>query len=400
MIEAWVTEPMARLYGITREQRYLDFVGMINEHLGNCDAGCHAHGFMSTLRGLQVAALVTGDHAWNEKPEANRRMIIQQRFEMPDGCTPEAFPRSRRNEGCSIADWLMLNLNAGLLTGDDAAYDKAERILWNALALNQFITGGFGQRGFAPNGYGVVPLEEAWWCCVHDAGMAMSDYARHAVTFRDGAIRVNFLIPGQYALPLPGGREAHVTIVTRYPSAAEATIEAQNVPAEMAVKLRVPACIHAPNVTETRDADRVRITLQGRLGHRIEECHPGVMLTYGPLILTASTYFWDAPGRGSSRGRRSAGLHSRKRSAGHARAQGRQPGRRRRVPATPRAPLPVWSYFDEGPGARCWVEGSAVNVPVKFANGEVRELRFAPLCYNTSNLTLCETPLVFHSVEA
>ncbi len=85
MIEAWVTEPMARLYGITREQRYLDFVGMINEHLGNCDAGCHAHGFMSTLRGLQVAALVTGDHAWNEKPEANRRMVIQQRFEMPDG---------------------------------------------------------------------------------------------------------------------------------------------------------------------------------------------------------------------------------------------------------------------------------------------------------------------------
>jgi hypothetical protein len=401
MIEAWVTEPMARLYGITKEPRYLDFVGMINEHLGDCTAGCHAHGAMSVLRGLQVAALVTGDHSWNEKPEANRRMIIQQRLEMPDGCTPEAFPRSRRNEGCSIADWLMLNLNAGLLTGDDAAYDKAERVLWNALALNQFITGGFGQRGFAPNGYGVVPLEEAWWCCVHHAGMAMSDYARHAVTFRDGAIRVNSLIPGQYALPLPGGHEAHVMIVTRYPSAADATIEARNVPAGMAVKLRVPASIRVPTVTETRNADRVRITLQGRLGHRIEECHPGVMLTYGPLVLTASTYFWDQPGA--------------KDPAAAAVPPGYIP--ESVPPGTPAlkvgsladadgflqlrgAPLPTWSYFDEGPGARCWVEGSAVNVPVKFANGEVRELRFAPLCYNTSNLTLCETPLVFHSVEA
>lgn len=42
---------------------------------------------------------------------------------MPDGCVSETFPHSNRNEACSIADWLMLNLNAGLLLGDDAAYD-------------------------------------------------------------------------------------------------------------------------------------------------------------------------------------------------------------------------------------------------------------------------------------
>ena len=58
-----------------------------------------------TLRGLQLAALFTGDLSWNEKPEQIRRLIIERRFEMPDGCTPESFPRSARNEGCSIADW-------------------------------------------------------------------------------------------------------------------------------------------------------------------------------------------------------------------------------------------------------------------------------------------------------
>ena len=55
-IEAWVTEPLARLYGITREPRHLEFCGLIREHLGTCEVPCHAHGFMSTLRGLQIAA--------------------------------------------------------------------------------------------------------------------------------------------------------------------------------------------------------------------------------------------------------------------------------------------------------------------------------------------------------
>ncbi len=59
----------------------------------------------------------------------------------------------------------MLNLDAGLILGDDAAYDKAERIFWNALAFNQLITGCFGHRPMAGNGYGVIGMEEAWWCC-------------------------------------------------------------------------------------------------------------------------------------------------------------------------------------------------------------------------------------------
>ncbi len=90
-IEAWVSEPFARLYEITKDRRWLEFCGMIRDNLGTCEAFCHAHGFMSTLRGLQVAALVTGDRSWNQKPEQNRRLIIEKHFEMPDGCTPEAF---------------------------------------------------------------------------------------------------------------------------------------------------------------------------------------------------------------------------------------------------------------------------------------------------------------------
>ena len=62
-------------------------------------------------------------------------------------------------------------------------------------------------------------------------------------------------------------------------------------------------------------------------------------------------------------------------------------------------PLPEWNYFDEGPGSRTWVEGAVAGVPLKFPTGEIKTLRFTPLCYNTSNLTLCETPLVFGAAE-
>ena len=399
---AWVSEPFAQLHQITKDQRWLEFCGMIREHVGTCETGCHAHGFMSTLRGLQVAALVTGDTSWNEKPEQNRRLIIEKRFETPDGCTCEGFPGSSRNEGCSIADWLMLNLNAGLILGDDAAYDKAERIFWNALAFNQLINGGLVCRRMTSNGYGLDQIEEAWWCCVHTGGRAMSEYARHAVTFRDGAICVNLLVPGQFAVPLPGEKWAKVTIATGYPARAEATIQVDNVPAEIAVRLRVPACVRKPEVKQSRTDQRVHMTFRGELGHRIEQCRPGVILTYGPLILVPAT--WNST------------------IAGLVPAEGVPPGYvPRSVPAgipvikldepagadgfvqlptcPPERPLPSFPYYDEGPGSQTWVEGSAVEVQVKFPGGEVRPLRFTPMCYNTSNLSLFETPVVFRDIE-
>ena len=141
----------------------------------------------------------------------------------------------------------MLNLNAGLITGDDAAYEKAERIFWNALAFNQWINGGFGHRGLTANGYGMNLFEEAWWCCVHDGGLAMSEYARHAVTFCNGAIRVNLWVPGVPAAP---GEDR----AWRQPgAAATGTIEMQGA-AEMPIRVRIAMC-GGGKVTETRSGE-------------------------------------------------------------------------------------------------------------------------------------------------
>ena len=395
-MEAWVSEPMAQLYAITKDQRWLEFCGMVRENLGTCEVSCHAHGFMSTLRGLQVAALATGDRSWNDKPELNRRLIIERRFEMPDDCTPEVFPRSARNEGCSIADWMRLNLNAGLILDDDAAYDKAERIFWNALAFNQWITGAFGCREMTANGYGIDLLQEAWFCCVHHAGTAMTEYARHVVTCREGAIRVNFLVPGDYAVPLPGGHEAKVRISTAYPSQAEAAIEVTGAPAATKVRVRVPACVRNAEVSESRSGEKVQLVFKGRLGHRVEEWGFGVVLTYGPLVLVpASCGFGSVKLTEAERQEGRSGYFAESLPAAvPALKLDRNPDGEGFLPLEA-GPVPDWSYWDEGPQSRTWVPGAVATVPVQLSSGEITPLRFTPMCYNTSCLALYETPVLF-----
>jgi hypothetical protein len=397
-IELWITEPMALMYGLTGKQEYLDFVGMINDEIEMPDKGAHAHGYMATLRGLQTAALITGDAAWNAKPEAARRMIIERHYELPDGCTPEGFPHSGANEGCSIADWLMLNLNSAAIAGDDAAYEHAEHILWNALAFNQWNTGCFGVRSTSPNGYSMTRFEEAWWCCLHHGGLALVEYARHAVTMRDNTIQVNFLVPGHYRVAVPGGREAEVRITTAYPASPEATISATGVPEGVALRLRVPGCVKQPAVTETRDHDRVQITLAGRLGHHVESCHGGIMLKYGPLVLAPAIYGNVGYAATASES------HAPKGYIPETMPQG-QPVLQLPAPdvdgllSLSDQPWPDWMYFDEGSTSRCGVEGSAANVDVKFAAGESKTLRFTPMCYNTSCLSLFDTTFVFGGTE-
>ncbi len=399
VIQAWVTEPFARLFHLTGQTRYLDFVGMIAEHLGTCDVPCHSHGFLSTLRGLQVAATVTGDKAWNEKPELNRRMVIERKYEMPDGCVSEGFPSSVRNEGCSIADWMMLNLNAGRLSNDDAAYDRAERIFYNALAFNQWVTGGFGHRSLTRNGYGTDYLEESWWCCLHDAGMAMAEYTRHAVTFRDNTVCVNLLVPGTYVLKLPDGASPVVSIATDYPASASATVTVKGLPDAAGVKVRIPACVRRPQLSRTTADGTRTIALTGELGHTIEECNPGVMLLYGPLVLAPLTYRWDdtapsQPGDATV----PAGYIPKSLSPGTPSLALEQTADADGLLRFGPAPLPDWSYFDEGPCSRCSVAGAPAQVSVRLSDGSKRSLRFSPLCYATSNLSVFETPVVFSEV--
>lgn len=403
-ILTWIGEPFARLYNITGDKRWMDFLIIIRDNLRPIEGRrVHTHGLLSTLRGLQVMAILTGDFAWNALPDKFQKIIIENHLEMPDGCIPEFFPPNERNEGCSIADWMMLNLNQGFINGDDNSYDKAERVFWNALAFNQLITGGFGHREIASNGYGTGNIQEAWWCCTQDAGMGMSDLARHAVTFRNNSVNVNFLIPGVYELPLPGNTEVKLRIDTSYPSKAMASIEVEGIPDNIDFKIRVPYCVRNPKIETARNGKSLKAEFSGDIGHRIEKVNQGVILTYGPLLLVPTRTVRIGSYSKDSELEVIKGYDPQSMPAGlPIILLDSQPDTNGFVDfplCPPEKPVPAWNYFFEGHGSPTWVEGSGVDVGLKFPNGEKIRTRFTPMCYNTSCLSLFDTPVVYSDVE-
>ena len=398
----WVTEPFARLYHATGEKKYLDMLSRLRAHIGPLERS-HSHGLLSTLRGLQTAAMLTGDMEWNELPERLRRQIIERDYVLPDGDICEYFPRSGRNEGCSIADWLMLNLNAGYLTGDDDAYERAEHILYNALSFNQIVTGGLGHRAIVPEGYGSREFEEAWWCCTENGGVAMTEYARHAVTRRGNTIRVNLLVPGTFRLPVPDG-EVCVRISTVWPQKPEAVIAVTGLPEEMTLTIRVPSCIKSPHIEERRQGGCGTWRLSGKMGYSLvpwNSRYPGdaavtgkSCLMYGPLILAPSCYTWEGHAFDNASSTVPEGYIPAQfptRDCSIVAPAFDEDGFRR----FSHEPFPDWCYFEEGPDSRTGVGEVSAHVTLQFPDGSRQPCHFWPLCYSTSTLCFNDVPILF-----
>ena len=392
-IHFWVTEPLANLYRWTGEMKYLDMAAMIMAPWKRIDFN-HSHGLLTTLRGLQLAAIYTGDNGWNEKPERVRRTIIDQCYEMPDGCIAETLPHSFRNEGCAIADWLMLNLNAGFISGQDEAYAKAENILWNALFFNQFVTGGFGHRDLSPHGYLMGPVSECWWCCTENGGLAMTEYARHAVTLRGNTVQINALVPGTFTLARRQGAPIVVTVGTNYPSAATAVIRVNNLPEGFEVQVRTPSCIKNAGLAKHPTDSALEIRLTGQIGHTIEPYQDKVILKYGPAILAPMIYYWDAQAWGNEKSNAPPGYIPTVLPAGLPRLEA--PGENQDgFQAFSATPWPDWSYFETGPDAELSIEGASAHVNLVFDNGQKQTLWFSPMCHLTSDMSYYETPILF-----
>jgi hypothetical protein len=386
-IDMWITLPLAELFRFTGDRRYLDLCALIRDSFDNLE-GTHSHSFGTTLRGLQRAALYSGDPVWTEKVERFRKRIAEE-CERPDGGVAESYPESARTEGCSIADWMVLNLQASLLTGDDKAYEKAEHIFYNAFAFNQLDNGMFGLRKLTLNGYATGPFEQAWCCCLHHCGTAIGEYARHAVCLRDGVVYVNLLVPGRYVVDA-----ITVTIHSRYPSEVDSRITVTGPASEIPVRVRVPSCVRNATVTEHRHADEIRIEIKGELGHTVEDCKNGRVLKYGPLVLAPQHYAWN-PLEMSTAGAVPEGWGGPVMPPGLPRLMLEGLADSRGFLTLNREPRRDWNRFDSGPAAPFHVRNAEVGVPVQFDSGEKMDLVFNPLCSATGYLGFYETPFVF-----
>lgn len=393
--EAWATEHFARLYNITGEKRYLDFCVELGSYINKIEYS-HSHSFMCTMRGLQLAAIYSGDESLNERPEFYRKKIANEYYEMADGGIGEVFPRGYRNEGCSVADWLMMNLNSALISGDNETYRKAENILYNALFLNQLVTGGFGHRDLTENGYAGTGLSEAWWCCTEHCGMAMTEFAKHTVVLREKELCINFLLSGQFTVALPQSADIVVNVTTNYPQSADTVITIKNLPKDIKVKLNLPSFVADKSIEEGYNSGIYKIVIKGKLGHYVEEYNGNIVLKYGPLVLSPSVYYWGKQTE-LSEGNVPAGYIPTFLPSGKCDIICKEKDENGFLKFETE-PIPEWSYFEEGPFSRTCVKNAAVNVKVRFENGREETLRFTPLCYNISNLSCYDVPIIFNSL--
>ena len=390
-MEAWIAEGFAEIYRETRDEKYLNAVRRISrECLGSVN-GAHSHGYMTTLRGLQRAAIYSGDFELADIVKERRREIIENGYITANGDVSECFPHSHRTEGCSIADWIMLNLYHGYIYDDPEAYEIAEHSLWNALYFNQFVTGGFGHRNFAYRGY-LTYIEEAWWCCTQTAGLCFTEIARHTATLKNGRLKLNFLIPGRYTLPGENG-DITVTVTTRYPVNAYTVVEVSGTKAE--IELRIPSFIKKYSCRRVETELGYKLFIDGHIGHYTEKRSDGYVVKYGPLVLAPMIYNWNFSSSIPENNTVPEGYTRESISTSKYELILDKPDENGFIHLS-HDPLPCWSVFEEGELAGIsGGEVASAHIPVCFMDGTVSDLYFQPLCSATSNLTLADIPVVF-----
>jgi DUF1680 family protein len=198
--------------------------------------GRHSHAVLSTLLGLLDVYECTGQHRFLEAVQESARAIARG-MSFVDGAPPEFFPWSERNEGCSMADWLHLNLRLGHVTGQAEYFDAAEGVWRNALYANQAANGGFCHRHFSAERHGYSGAGcEAWWCCSLHGLRVYAHLLRYLYSTADNEVRVNLLEPG--TVELDGVR---IALETVYPTRGETTLRVLDAPdAGVNVLLRIP----------------------------------------------------------------------------------------------------------------------------------------------------------------
>ena len=189
-----LVEPLVLLASATGEGRYLEEARTIVPSLGPRGIQ-HAHGYLTTLRGMVALARATKDTALRTDVERRYADLVASPDLCPLGGVLEYFgwddrsfsdedrrafmgaSGSRpRDEGCAIADFLRLSLDLFRATGRAGYLERAERCLLNHFSLNQFATGDFGHRAFFEQGVMPTPsVGRAWWCCTMHGYRAFRD---------------------------------------------------------------------------------------------------------------------------------------------------------------------------------------------------------------------------------
>jgi hypothetical protein len=269
---------LVRLQALGGDPWALDLARRIGARAGRTK---HTHHSLSLYRGLIELSRATGDPTFLAPLEDYLAWCRERRI--VTGALPETMPANEQDEGCGLADAIVVNLMAFAGTGSEDRLDDAEHLLVNGFAMNQFRTGGFGHRGFAPDvigGKGWQGWEgrfgsENPGCCSLWGAFALGRAAQHIVT-RDGeAVEVN-LYPAA-AIDLPD-LAASIVIASDYPRMRSAAITVRpSRPTRFPLRLRVPrwaegveARLNGGEAGAVRSGSRLVLDREWRSGDRVE----------------------------------------------------------------------------------------------------------------------------------
>ncbi len=240
---------LAALAEVTGDARYAE-EGRFIARLSLLDRAFekhHSHGRFTAYRGMLDLDRMAG------KPEFLDTIVtdcrtVRESFSLPTGGVTETFDRTDiRDEGCTEADWIRVNLLLWRATGDPMYLDVACGVLRNHLLAVQWLNGGFGHRRFrklsdgqtAYPGGGIDPHgADAYWCCCMHAAQVLADVARRGVVASDGKPTVTWLASGRWTFKLDG-REVTVSTQRRGPITWRVKVESPQ-PLDMTIRLRVP----------------------------------------------------------------------------------------------------------------------------------------------------------------
>jgi len=230
------------LYEQAGDRWALEAAERIGAHAGRTP---HTHHSLSLMRGLVDLARVTGKREYLDRVEDYMAWCRENRT--VTGGLPEAMPASEQDEGCGLADWIVVNMMMGQATGQTRYFDDAEHTLVNHFFFNQFHTGGFGHLSFGQEVIGGKRWQgwegrfgsENPGCCSIWGAWALGQAGRLVVTESDDAVFVNLYPQADIVLPEKGVR---LEITGDFPRLNEVRIRLESAePRHLTLALRVPA---------------------------------------------------------------------------------------------------------------------------------------------------------------
>ncbi len=195
-------EGLLDLYKVTGERRYLESAckfADFHEEFDVLPVG-HSHGSLSQTSMLVKIYEESGQEKYIKRAVERWDAVVTGGYVNPAGSVLEKFwvTGYNRDEGCSEADWLRLNLLLWSNTGQTRYLDMAERLYWNGIQPNQWSTGGYGHRFMGIDDVGpfayLKQSQESLWCCSFHVPWALHKMLSFLAVGSEAGIWYNFPI--------------------------------------------------------------------------------------------------------------------------------------------------------------------------------------------------------------